>query len=65
MNWYIENSIEIIKSGSNDPDLILMAKTSVRNEILKHKPYIEECESKNIEVDSSISIYYNSLLNLI
>lgn len=36
MSWYVKNSIEIIKSGNSDPDLLLMAKTSIRAELKKN-----------------------------
>ena len=64
MNWYLKNSVEIIQSGEKDPDLILMAKETIRLELSKIAPYIEECRSKGIEPLQSILDSYNTLIQL-
>jgi len=46
--YYIKNAIEIIKSGNNDPDLLLMAKITIKNRLDLIEPYIEECKHKGI-----------------
>ena len=38
--YYVKNAIEIVKSGNNDPDLLLMANTTIKQELKKIEPYI-------------------------
>lgn len=64
MSWYIKNSIEIIKSGNNDPDLLLMAKTSIKAELKKIEPYILECKNKGLKPLDSINEKYQELNGL-
>ncbi len=64
MNWYLKNSVEIIQSGNTDPDLIIMAKETIRLELSKIAPYIEECKMKGIEPLQSILDSYNILIEL-
>lgn len=64
MSWYIKNSIEIIKSGDNDPDLLLMAKTSIKAELKKIEPYIIECKNKGFKPLESINKKYRELNGL-
>ena len=46
--YYIKNAAEIIKSGNNDPDLLLMAKTTINSRLNVIEPYINECKEKTI-----------------
>ena len=64
MSWYIKNSIEIIKSGNNDPDLLLMAKTSIKAELKRIEPYILECKEKGFKPLRSINKKYQELNGL-
>ena len=40
MSWYVKNSIQIIKSGNTDPDLLLMANTCINQQLINIEPYI-------------------------
>lgn len=62
--YYIKNAIEIIKSGSNDPDLLLMAKTTIKNRLDSIEPYIKECERKGIEPVIELLNEYKNLKGL-
>jgi hypothetical protein len=64
MSWYIKNSIEIIKSGNSDPDLLLMARTSIKAELKKIEPYILECINKGFKPLDSINKKYQELNGL-
>jgi hypothetical protein len=59
--YYIKNSIEIIKSGENDPDLLLMAKTTINNRLNVIEPYIKECIDKGIKPVIEILNEYTDL----
>ncbi len=59
--YYVENAIEIIKSGDNDPDLLLMAKTTIEAELKKIEPYILECKNKGLRPLDSINEKYKEL----
>ena len=62
--YYIKNAIEIINSGNNDPDLLLMAKTTIKAELKKIEPYILECKNKGFKPLESINKKYKELNGL-
>jgi len=61
MEWYIENAINIILDNNTDPDLLLMAKTTIKEELKKIEPYILECNYKGVEPVESINENYKKL----
>ena len=61
MSWYVKNSIQIIKSGNTDPDLLLMANTSINQELINIEPYILECKDKGFKPLKSINDKYIEL----
>jgi hypothetical protein len=61
MRWYVKNSIQIIKSGNTDPDLLLMANTSINQELINIEPYILECKDRGLKPLKSINDKYTEL----
>tara|TARA_R110002167_G_C12557529_1_gene641494 strand:+ start:467 stop:670 length:204 start_codon:yes stop_codon:yes gene_type:complete len=62
--YYVKNAIEIVKSGNNDPDLLLMANTTIKQELKKIEPYIIECKIKGFKPLESVNKKYKELNGL-